>query len=93
MFNSAPIVHSSLGEGVPFACGVLLDRDTQRIYRLRDFTKARQLMPGQAYCVADKVNSADKLYPMIESVHFGTKRARPSAVPAPADGAGGLPLD
>ena len=25
-------------------------------------------MPGQAYCVAGKVNSADKLYLVIESV-------------------------
>ncbi len=34
------------------SCAVLplLDRDTQRIYRLHDFTKAHRLVPGQAYC-------------------------------------------
>ena len=45
------------------SCAVLLllDRDTQRVYRLHDFTKTHHLVPGQAYCVAGKVNSADKL--------------------------------
>ncbi len=44
------------------SCAVLLllDRDTQRVYRLHDFTKTHHLVPGQAYCVAGKVNSADK---------------------------------
>jgi hypothetical protein len=45
-----------------------------------------------AYCVAGKVNSADKLYLVIESVRLDTKHARSSTVPAPADGAGGPPL-
>ncbi len=36
--------------------------DTQRVYRLHDFTKAQLIQPGVAYCVAGKVNSADKLY-------------------------------
>jgi hypothetical protein len=40
---------------------LLLDRDTQRVYRLHDITKAHHLVSGQAYCVAGKVNSADKL--------------------------------
>ena len=77
------------------SCAVLLllDRDTQRVYRLHDFTKAHQLVPGQAYCVAGKVNSADKLYLVIESVRLDTKHARSSTVPALADSAGGLPLD
>ena len=72
---------------------LLVDRDTQRVYRLHDFSKAHHLVPGQAYCVAGKVNSADKLYLVIESVRLDTKHARPSIVPAPTDGAGGLPLD
>lgn len=76
------------------SCAVLLllDRDTQRVYRLHDFTKTHHLMPGQAYCVAGKVNSADKLYLVIESVRPDTKHARPSTVPTPADGAGGHTL-
>ncbi len=67
------------------ACAVFLmrDRDTQRVYRLYDFTKNRLIRPGRAYCVAGKVNSADRLYLVIESV-------RPALVPA--DGAGGSHL-
>ena len=41
---------------------LLRDLDTQRVYRLYDFTKALLLRPGVAYSVAGKVNSADKLY-------------------------------
>jgi hypothetical protein len=36
-----------------------------------------------------KVNSADKLYLVIESVKMDTKHCRRSTTPAPADGAGG----
>ena len=73
------------------SCAVSLvrDLDTQRVYRLYDFTKAHLIRPGVAYCVAGKVNSADKLYLVIESVRPDTKHIRSSAVPAPADGAGG----
>ena len=51
------------------SCAVFLlrDLDTQRVYRLHDFTKAQLIRPDVAYCVAGKVNSADKLYLVIES--------------------------
>ena len=77
------------------SCAVLLllDRHTQRVYRLHDFTKTHHLVPGQAYCVAGKVNSADKLYLVIESVRPDTKRLRNFKDPAHADGAGGWPTD
>jgi len=68
---------------------LLRDLDTQHVYRLHDFTKAQLIRPGVAYCVAGKVNSADKLYLVIESVRPDTKYARFSTVPVPADGAGG----
>ena len=68
---------------------LLQDRDTQRVYRLHDFSKALLIPPGVAYCVAGKVNSADKLYLVIDSVRPDTKHRRDSTVPAPADGAGG----
>jgi hypothetical protein len=76
------------------SCAVFLfeDRDTHRVYRLYDFSKAQLIRPGVAYCVAGKVNSADKLYLVIESVRLDTKHARCSTVPDPADGAGELPL-
>jgi hypothetical protein len=76
------------------SCAVLLllDHDTQRVYRLHDFTKAHHLVPGQAYCVAGKVNSADKLYLVIESLRPDTKHARSSTVTTHADGVGGNPV-
>ena len=72
-------------------CAVFLmqDRGTQRVYRLYDFTKAQLIRPEVAYCVAGKVNSADKLYLVIESVRPDAKRAQSSNAPVPADGAGG----
>src|ERR1022692_469394 len=72
-------------------CAVFLlrDLDTQRVYRLYDFTKALLLRPGVAYSVAGKVNSADKLYLVLESVRPDTKHLRSSNVLAPANGAGG----
>jgi hypothetical protein len=42
-----------------------------------------------AYCIAGTVNSADKLYRVIDSVRPDTKHACRSTVPIPADGAGG----
>ena len=73
------------------SCAVFLlrDLDTKRVYRLHDFTKALLIRPNVAYCVAGKVNSADKLYLVIESVRLDTKRRRVSTVPVPADGAEG----
>ncbi len=76
------------------SCAVFLlrDLDTQRVYRLYDFSKAQLITPNVAYCVAGKVNSADKLYLVIESVRPDTKHVRSSTVPPPVDGAGGLPI-
>ena len=76
------------------ACAVLLMRDdsTRRVYRLHDFTKSQTPSPGQYYCVSGKVNSADKLYLVIESIKPDTKHGRCSTVPAHADGAGGRPM-
>ena len=76
------------------SCAVFLwrDLDTQRVYRLYDFTNVLLIRPDVAYCVAGKVNSADKLYLVIESVRPDTKYSRSSTVPAPVDGAGGSPI-
>ena len=73
------------------SCAVFLmqDRDTQRVYRLYDFTKAQLIPPDMAYCMAGKVNSAGRLYLVIESVRPDTKHARCANAPAPVDGAGG----
>jgi hypothetical protein len=68
---------------------VMLDRDTQRVYRLLDFTKRLRLTPNRPYCVAGKVNSVHTLYLVIESVKPDTKHERLSTTPVPADGAEG----
>jgi hypothetical protein len=72
-------------------CVVFLMQDdsTRRVYRLYDFTKSQQITPDHYYCVSGKVNSADKLYLVIESVKMDVKHNRCSTTPAPADGAGG----
>ena len=73
------------------SCAVFLmqDRDTQRVYRLYDFTKALLIPPDLAYCIAGKVNSAGRLYLVIESVRPDTKHSRCANAPAHLDGAGG----
>ena len=73
------------------SCAVFLmqDLDTKRVYRIHDFTKAQLIKPGVAYCIAGKVNSADKLYLVIESVKPDSKHAGCSTLPTPAEGAGG----
>ena len=73
------------------SCAVLLmlDRDTQRVYRLLDSTKRLRLSPERAYCIAGKVNSTNTLYLVIESVKLDTKHRASSIAPIPANGAGG----
>ena len=77
------------------SCAVFLmqDRDTQRVYRLYDFTIAQRISPDQAYCLAGKVNSAGRLYLVIESARPDTKHLRESNAPAHVDGAGGSRID
>lgn len=71
------------------SCAVLVMRDdsTHRVYRLHDFTKSHYFTPGQYYCVSGKVNSADKLYLVVESVKPDTKHKTVSNAPVPVDGA------
>jgi hypothetical protein len=76
------------------SCAVLVMRDdsTRRLYRLHDFTKSHIITPGQYYCVSGKINSADKLYLVVESVRPDTKHSVDSTALVPADGAGGRPV-
>ena len=71
---------------------VMRDDSTRRVYRLYDFTKSHVLTSGQYYCVSGKVNSADKLYLVLESVKADHKHPRSSNAPVPADGAGEPPM-
>jgi len=71
---------------------VMKDDSTRRAYRLYDFTKSRIITPGKYYCVSGKVNSADKLYLVIESVKPDHKHDLAFHAPVRADGAGGRPM-
>ena len=75
------------------SCSVfrLRDLDTQYVYRLHDFSRTQLIRPDVAYGVAGKVNGADNLCLMIESVRPDTRYSRSSTVHVP-DGAGGLPV-
>ena len=58
-------------------CVVYLMKDdsTRRVYRLYEFTKSQIITSDHYYCVSGKVNSADKLYLVIESVRRDTKHS------------------
>jgi hypothetical protein len=92
-FSANHLLLLSRTEYPSYAVFLLRDLDTQRVYRLYDFTKARLIRPNVAYCVAGRVNSADKLYLVIESVRPDTKHGGHSTVPVPAEGAGGKTID
>ena len=88
-FSANHLVLISRTEFPSYAVFLMQDRDSRRVYRLYDFSKAQLIRPKVAYCVAGKVNSADKLYLVIESVRLDAKHRRSSTAPTPADGAGG----
>ena len=88
-FSANHLVLISRTEYPSYAVLLMQDRDTRRVYRLYDFSKAQLIRPDVAYCVAGKVNSADKLYLVVESVRLDTKHRPVSTAPVPADGAGG----
>lgn len=91
MFNFSANHLLLLSRIVYRTCAVFLMRDdsTRRVYRLHDFTKSHVVLPGRYYCVFGKVNSADKLYLVLESVKPDTKHGCPTQSVAPVDGAGG----
>ena len=91
-FSANHLVLLSRTEYPSHAVLLMQDRDTQRVYRLYDYTKTQLIRPNVAYCIAGKVNSADRLYLVIESVRLDTKRRPDSTAPVPADGAGGSTL-
>ena len=64
------------------SCVVFLmqDHSTRRVYRLYDFTKSQTITSDHYYCVSGTVNSADKLYLVIESVKRDTKHTAEPAV-------------
>ena len=57
-FSANHLVLLSRTEYPSCAVFLLRDLDTQRVYRLYDFTKAQLIRPDVAYCVAGKVKIA-----------------------------------
>jgi 20S proteasome alpha/beta subunit len=57
---------------------IMKDRHTKRLYRLHDFSKSQNITPDHLWCVAGKVNSADKLYLVMESVKIDSKNCADS---------------
>jgi hypothetical protein len=47
---------------------IFKDRDTKRFYKIYDFSKTALIEPDKPYCLSGKVNSADKLYLVLEKV-------------------------
>jgi hypothetical protein len=77
------------------SCVVFLmqDHSTRRVYRLYDFTKSQQITSDHFYCVSGKVNSADKLYLVIESVKRDTKHSPDPQLRLEWGGAGAAPMN
>ncbi len=42
------------------------DLDTNRCYKVYDYSKSTNMIPGGIYCISGKVNTADKLYLILE---------------------------
>jgi hypothetical protein len=47
---------------------ILKDKDTNRCYRIFDFLKSADFATGNSYCIYGKVNSADKIYLVLDGV-------------------------
>lgn len=90
MFNFSANNLSLLSRTECRSCVVFLmkDLDTQRVYRLYDFSKSQRIAAGLRYCISGYVNSADKLYLVIRSVKRDHKHTPASTLPLPPDGAG-----
>jgi hypothetical protein len=89
-FSANHLLLLSRTEYCSYAVFLMQDHSTRRVYRLYDFTKSQLITSDHFYCVSGKVNSADQLYLVIESVKRDTKHQRlskPSISPASAAGA------
>jgi hypothetical protein len=91
MFNFSANHLALLHRQVSAKCTVFIMRDhsTQRIYRLYDFSQSMIIESHRFYAVSGKVNSADKLYLVLESVKSDTKHSWPVSSSLPAESAGG----
>jgi hypothetical protein len=58
-------------------CNILIlkDRDTNRCYKIYDFLKSAVFEIGKPYCISGKVNSAEKLYLVLDGVKEDKKNS------------------
>ncbi len=47
---------------------IFIDQHTKRCYKLYDFNESRDFSHDKIYCVSGKINSADRLYLVLENV-------------------------
>ena len=94
MFNFSANHLSLISRTEYRSCVVFLMKGhhTQRIYRLYDFKKSLLIEHNTFYCVSGKVNSADKIYLVLETLKLDSKHTWSSQPPAPSDRAGGSPM-
>lgn len=55
---------------------IFCDQHTKRYYKIYDFSELRDFSPVKTYCVSGKVNSADRLYLVLENVKEDKKNSR-----------------
>lgn len=88
--NHLILLHRYEGRDGRFSVLVMRDDSTRRVYRLHDFSQAgRDVQHGHYYCVAGKVNSADRLYLVVESVKPDAKHGLQPSIDGSADSAEG----
>lgn len=46
---------------------IFKDKDTNRCYKIYDYQKKFEFCADKVYCISGKLNSADKLYLILES--------------------------
>ncbi len=74
-FNANNLIFVSKSQHDKCNIFILKDRDTKRCYKVYDFLKSVILETGIPYCISGKVNSADKLYLVLDIVKEDKKNA------------------
>lgn len=91
--NHLILLHRYEDRNGRFSVLVMRDDSTRRVYRLHDFSRASaHLQQGCYYCVAGKVNSADRLYLVVESVKPDAKHPTRSSSDESPDSAEGTSM-
>lgn len=55
---------------------IMKDRCTNRCYKIYDFTKTATPEMSKPYCISGKVNSADKIYLVLENIKDDKKNTQ-----------------